>query len=466
MKFSAIKLCALVGLASLILMGFRSHGQPVAPAGDNQPGVPTANKVLVSPSVTESGLTVTQSLPEKEETGKRLRLIQFRGPVTPSWLASIKSSGAQVVSYAANNTYLVFIDAKTEKGLEPMREPSGPIQWIGDYQPSSKIARELRFASGTEPLRVRVGIVDVPQEESGVFAMGIVRSTLTRGGQQIVEMEVQPSAIARMAQLADVLWIQKVARHVPLDEVQDLLITTQTNAPGFGPSITTGITNYLDFLTNTVGGGLVSFTNQASYPIVDVADTGLDVGLGRDQQHQPVVAQPNFLDPNGRSRVAYLEPGLNGYFPAPFVVNNDELGCAGLNDNFNQNDIVHSADDFYGHGTFVASIVAGYDVQPNTFGLFIYSTIITQSFSSSISAASVIGCAGQIGNGTGIFTFATQPCPLVTNISVACASLTAPTIFQSLNLPTMIINTQLVFAAVEHQDPTGFQFGLGVSPFG
>ncbi len=521
MKFSESKWCVPVVLMGLILFGVRSRATPTLP--------PSNNKVIIYPAATETidqltqkGITrvwnygsywlvqatdaqvdeltrtygaravkandlnhirltnlsfdtsdgdpvVPANLRQVDATGKYLRLVQLRGPVIPKWLHLIESSGARVVSYVPNNAYLVFVDAAAEKKLEQLLGSNGPIQWIGSYHPYYKIAPELRFLSGSQPIKVRVAIVDrsaEPQVESDVYALGTVLASLKRSGQEIVEMTALPSAIEKMARLADVLWIQKVERRVPLDEVQDLLITTQTNAPGFGPSITTGITNYLDFLTNTVGGGQAAFTNQAAYPVVDVADTGLDICLGLDSQDQPVVANPAFSGPNGRTRVAYLEPGLNGYFPAPEVVMDTELGCPGLNDNFNQKDIVHSADDFYGHGTFVASIITGYDVQTNTFKLFIYSTVAISNFTSSISPAVVTGCGVTPGgSGTGQFTFATQPCNLTTNLVVPCPS-SGALIFQTLSLATEIINTQVVFGADEHRDPSGFQYGLGVSPFG
>lgn len=520
MKFSVNKWCVLIVLAGLTLFGVHSRATPALR--------PSYNKVIIYPAATEKieqltqmGITdvrnygsywlveatdaqvdeltrtfgaravvendlnhirlaglsfdatagdpvVPANLRQVDGAGRNLRLVQFFGPVIPDWLHQLESGGARIISYVPNNAYLVFVDAAVEKKLEQTLGSNGPIQWIGAYHPYYKIAPELRSVSGTQPLKIRVAIVDrsgEPQVESDVYSLGTVLASLKHDGQEVVEMKALPSAIEKMARLADVLWIQKVGRQVRLDEVQDLLITTQTNAPGFGPSTVTGITNYLDFLTNTVAGGLGSFTNQAAYPIVDVADTGLDVALGLDSQDQPVVANPVFSDPSGRTRVAYLEPGLDGYFPAPEIVMNDELGCPGLNDNFNENDIVHSADDFDGHGTLVASIITGYDVLTNSYEVFVYSEVVTQSFSSSITASSVIGCTGPTGSGTGVFTFATEPCPLVTNLVVNCPSVNTP-IYQTLTLATEVTITQVVFSAEEHQDPNGFQYGLGVSPFG
>jgi uncharacterized repeat protein (TIGR01451 family) len=514
MKFSVIRWCVPVVLAGLILIGVHGHATP-APSPSNKVLSPSKNKVIIYPTVTEKidqlaqkGITKVRSygsywlveatdaqvdqltqmygaravgandlnrirltslsfdttagdpvvpanLRQVDREGKYLRLVQLRGPVVPQWLHLIESSGARMISYVPNNAYLVFVDAAAEKRLEQARDSNGPIQWIGAYHPYYKIAPELRFLSGTEPIKVRVAIVDrsgEPQVESGVYAMGTVLASLNRSGQEIVEMEVLPSAIEGMARLADVLWIQKVEQHRLLDEVQDLLITSQTNGAGFGP-ISTNIggvsslfTNYLDFLTNTVGAGQAAITNQFAYPIVDVADTGLDYSS---------VAQPVFYEFGKRSnptRVVYEEPP--GYLDA----GQPQLGCAALNDHFT------GSEDYYNHGTPVASVIVGYDMQTNSSELCIYSTIVTQFFTDAISASSIIGCSiPPSGTGTGEFTFTTQPCSLITNLNVPCPTTSAP-VSETLALPTEIIITQQVMNT--HQDPSGFQFGLGVSPFG
>src|SRR5208283_5146023 len=99
------------------------------------------------------------------ETGlKHLRLIQFRGPVQPDWLAQVKAANVKIVSYIPNNAYVVYVDAVAEANLGQLMDPYGPIQWMGKYHRYYKISSALRIASGTSPVRVRVGLVDDPQE--------------------------------------------------------------------------------------------------------------------------------------------------------------------------------------------------------------------------------------------------------------------------------------------------------------
>ncbi len=246
MKFSKMWLCVLVGLAGLFLMGRHGRGLPAAVA--NNPVATANNKVFIYPTVGEkieqlqakgiqkvknygsywlveaSDAQVDQltklygdravkenrlnriqlsdtsfdtasgdpaipaSFREEEGPGKRLRVVQFRGPITPEWLRQIKSvSGTQIISYVPNNAYLVFMDGGTERELEKLRSPAAPFSGLALITRTTKSPRGFRYASGTVPIKVRVAVVDRPQEpqgESGVFAMGSTVAELKRNGQR------------------------------------------------------------------------------------------------------------------------------------------------------------------------------------------------------------------------------------------------------------------------------------------
>jgi Subtilase family/Abnormal spindle-like microcephaly-assoc'd, ASPM-SPD-2-Hydin len=400
-----------------------------------------------------NGLVIPAGLEQVESPGRRLRIVQFKGPIQSEWLAKLRNlSGVKVVNYVPNNAYLVWLDQPAEDNLCAMKDANGPIQWIGPYHPYYKIQPGLLNAdsqAAESPVSVRVALVNGPdagQTINGMEKFGFVQGSYDLGDQKVAAVTVPASAIARIARLSDVIWIEKVERKVLLDEVQDLIVAAQTNGPGNGPSTTVGITNYLDFLINSVSGGLASFTNQLEYPIVDVADTGFDATL---EEYPGTALQPSFNEfgvPFATSRLAYQEPGTGGYFAGAGIDN----GCAALNLNF------FGTEDFYDHGTRVASVIAGYDTQTNVFNeLSIFSTIVTQDFTVSFN------CSGT-GAVTNHFIIPTSPCALVTDIIFSCTS--AGPFNTILPLPTEITVTQVVNSI--HQDPSGFHFGLGVSPFG
>ena len=139
-----------------------------------------------------------------------------------------------------------------------------------------------------------VGGQDAVRAMDAVGKFGLEQSSYDVGHQKVVRMTVRARDVVQIAKLPDVIWIEKVERKVLLDEVQDLILAGQTNGLGNGPSTTVGITNYLDFLVNSVGGGMASFFDPNTYPIVDVADTGIDLN------------QPSLL-----FGLAYAEPTMS-----------------------------------------------------------------------------------------------------------------------------------------------------------
>ena len=414
---------------------------------------------------------VPAGMQQGETTGKRLRLIQFRGPIKPSWLDQVKAAGnIRIVSYIPNSAYIVWLDADAEQKLAGLMDPKGPIQWMGAYHPYYKVPQELLSASGNALIKVRVGVVDQsqdPQAASGVPALGLVNTSSSRNGQKIIEMDVMPSAINAIAQLPDVLWIETVVPQRVLDEVQDLVLATQTNGPGHGPSSSTGITNYLDFLSSSVAGGMMSFYNPSTYPVVDIADTGLDTG-----DPNGLIAHPAFYNSgntNFGTRVAYMQPPWIGGNPRV------QLGCTtrivpalrGVFFNL-------EAADLDGHGTFVASIVTGYDEGTNILDRQIL-VFVTTSNTVPVTVPGPepgnIGDCSEITKASADVTLTfnsgfTNFCGAMTttNITFTISTNSCPTNFTTIVAYTRVVTNTVT--EIRKNDSTGLHYGLGVSPFG
>ncbi|HVM60228.1 MAG TPA: putative Ig domain-containing protein [Verrucomicrobiae bacterium] len=409
--------------------------------------------------------SVPVGLREAAGPGPRLRIVQFCGPIVPNWLRLLEQSGARVVSYVPRNAYLVWMDSAAEKRLAEIQKLNGPIQWIGAYHPYYKIQKGLLNVDKKNKdslVDLRIGLVGGPGMEGtthGLQDFGLIQSSYDNTHQTVARMTVPVSAVPRIAQLPGVLWMEKIEPKILLDEVQDLILAEQTSGPGYGPTNNTGgatgfrnylggvsalFTNYIDFLTNNVGGGQFSFYDPTTYPIVDVADTGIDAS-----ENGAVIVNNSFAVlgfPSFGYRLWYVEPG-NGYFSGASV----DSGCSALNNNF------VGSEDFYGHGTRVASVVGGFDAQTNLFSVLdIYSTIVTQLFA-------VHYTCNDKDTETNATVIATQPCSFTTNIIYTCAA-GGEEIDMNLALPVEIIITQRV--DVVHQDPSGFHYGMGVSPFG
>src|ERR1017187_1940870 len=98
-----------------------------------------------------SGLAMPTGLEQVESPGQRLRLVQFKGPIQPEWLAKLKNlSGVKVINYVPNNAYLVWLDQPAEDNLCAMKDANGPIQSVGPYHPYYKIQPGLLNANGQD----------------------------------------------------------------------------------------------------------------------------------------------------------------------------------------------------------------------------------------------------------------------------------------------------------------------------
>jgi hypothetical protein len=425
---------------------------------------------------TSGELTAPASLQESESPGKRLWLVHFQGPVRPEWMKQLEEAG-KVINYIPNNAYVVWLDQNGAAKLKTQLVPQGPIQWIGPYLPSYKIQQNLLTAepwkqAGT--VTVRVAVVEDPetaQTANTIQSLGSVQSSFVSYGLEIMQADVSsPAAVSQIAQLPGVVWIEKVEPKRILDEVQDLVLAGQTNqVPGYAPiPRISGGTNYLDWLTSTVGGGLASFTNANTYPIVDIADTGLDIGDG-------FTAHPAFHylgDTNQFSRVAYMRPRWL------FDENATELGCQ-MSINTRAFKYI-TAEDIYGHGTFVASILAGYDAGTNILGvssleLDTYTTNYEVSIPdpSGTFSGNITNCAQIRGANTNLHILLPKGVTNVCGGSLTYSNLTyllTTNVCQSgIVLPPVPVTFgQVVTNSYSdvRRDLNGFQYGMGVSPFG
>ena len=341
-------------------------------------------------------------------TGQYLRLIQFKGPVLSGWLKAVTAiHGVKVVSYIPNNAYIVSTDASGETQLRRLVEPAGPIQWIGAYHPAYKIQQGLLPAGGANAaLTIRVVILDGPEAATTIAAIrrysaGNISEPFVQHNRQTLQLSVYQADMAAIAQLPNVLWMERVVSKETKDEKQDLILAGRVSQlPGHSPiPANSGGERYLDFLYNNVGGGLTAFTNSATYPVVDIADTGFEFG-------STYPAHPDFYefgDPTRSSRVISVTAAGYPNGSACFPAHNFPYGA-----------------DFCGHGTFVASIIAGYNNTPSNFVQTCY-----EYFEQCI-------CVGPSSN-------------------AVCS--------------TQLVTFTNTFtqAAVDND---GFQLGLGVSPFG
>lgn len=268
-------------------------------------------------------------------TGKRLHLVQFPGPVRPEWHRNLTATGARIVSYIPQNTYLIYGDNACLQKVEALGNGATPVQWHGGYEEDYKIhpaARSLNAAGAVQQIdseEFAVQMVADPDSNPSTLALieqlelaPIVRQERVLGYLNVV-VQLDAANAGQIAARPDVISIQPYYSRRRLSERQNQIVAGNLtgNVPS-GPG-------YLSWLEEK-GFRQEQFT--ASAFVVDLSDSGVDDGT----------TSPNHfaLHVNGQlgaaSRVAYSR--LEGRANRGSTL----LGCDG-------------------HGTLNAHIIAGYD---------------------------------------------------------------------------------------------------------
>lgn len=270
--------------------------------------------------------------------GKRLRLVQFAGPVKPEWHAELQASGAAVVSYLPDNAFLVYADAAAARNVHGRANSSRHVQWEGEYRDEYKIHPEARpdeaQRKGGHAAADRFAIQMVADAVANArtlqvlerFALAPMAGPARLRQYVNVIVRVPPDRLAAIAAQPDVIFIEPFVVPELHDERQDQIVAG--HLAGGGPSAP----GYLEWLA---GKGFTQEQFTASGFAVDVTDSGVDNGT-LAPGHFGLYA---LGDTGAPSRIAY-----NHFEGSPY----GDRGLAGCD----------------GHGTLNAHIVAGYNDRP------------------------------------------------------------------------------------------------------
>ncbi len=262
---------------------------------------------------------------EREE--RRMRLVQFDGPVKDEWFQTLAQTGAFVVTYAPHNTYVVIVDQASSAALDGLRAKPYVLT-VGEYEPAFKLRRELRppQLDYSAFQRVIVQVVADGREEAFVGELS-ARAVELHGAPHAVlnyvnvEVTLDGANIVDLARDSSVFAIEPVYEARLFDEAQGQIMAANMNAANTQP---TG-PGYLAWLQAQ---GFPGPNNPFAFS-VDVHDDGVDRGSTTDVNTEFRVDGLAA----GASRVAY---------------NNNYTTDA-------------TADGRAGHGNINASIIGGYN---------------------------------------------------------------------------------------------------------
>ncbi len=281
---------------------------------------------------------ISDDLRQPETASRALHLVQLFGPPTTDSLKTIAATGAQIVGYVPNNTYLVWTTGSQRQRLRAIQrsvQGSRTIQWDGPYHPAYKIDPHIDLES-TKQIRVSIQILETPDADKTLTLVKSIANTVLMqefraSGALHIKVLAESYKLKDLAKAPDILSIEPWFKIKPMDERADQIVAGALSSESVNNIQVSHPTapGYLAFL-NSVG-----FNTDFNFA-VDFGDTGLDVGSADSQ-----TVHPDFLNAGGVSRVAYLNDFTNDSHPT---------GPPAL-----------PAHDPTGHGTINASITGGFN---------------------------------------------------------------------------------------------------------
>lgn len=264
---------------------------------------------------------------EPTSSGERLWLVQFIGPIHPTWPEALQAAGLEIVAYVPNNAYVVW-GVRPENALAVVAGRTQAVQWSAPYAPVYRLAPALRGETSAEAVDVIVQFFQTGRIESSLralesMALHVYAPAAAQGNTTLMQVQVHSALLPEIASWPDVLNIEPVVLPELLDEIQGQALAGNLVSQG-GMVVPSG-PGYLAWLRSK------GFPDDpTAYPIVDVVDDGLDGG------DIDAVMHPDFYrsgQKTGEHRIAYINNCTR-----------DENGAS-----------------IGGHGNLNAGILAGYN---------------------------------------------------------------------------------------------------------
>jgi subtilisin-like proprotein convertase family protein/subtilisin family serine protease len=252
-----------------------------------------------------------------------LAVVQFVGPIRDAWLKTLGATGVRVISYMAQNAYLVSGSAQQLREVGELIGVDPAVRAAVRYTAADKIASGVDD-SGSQRIAV--------QTLSGDDGAG-PRNQLAEAGTELTDrsavgpyrtqfMRVDAAEARDLAHDPGVIAVQPDPPPKLLDERQAQIVAGNLTGVAPAPLIPTGPGYLALYNTLGLGSGSLPFT-------IDLTDSGIDVGT-------PATANADFHEEGvgaNPSRIGYVH-------------------------NFTTDG---SGEDCSGHGTLNAGIIAGFN---------------------------------------------------------------------------------------------------------
>lgn len=284
--------------------------------------------------------SVDESYRQKPSADKKMSIIQFSGPVKTDWYNILKQQdGIEIVSYIRHNAYIIFSDPTALKAALNNEKISPYIQWSGPFHPAYKLDSKFKrkdilkkLYNNNRNLGIEV-IVQLYKNKNTLKTIKIIESLIgkpvskwTLGNIVNLHIKTNRKYIETLVNLPDALFVEL---YIPPSTGAERLGLIVSNQYSSGTHPTTNSADYLSWITQklepTIGAGVGEFNF-----IVDITDHPVDDGTTTLGSVHKVFNTAS----SSATRILYQQ-SHNSLAPAQ---------------------------DKAGHGTFVASVAAGYPI--------------------------------------------------------------------------------------------------------
>lgn len=262
-------------------------------------------------------------------SAKRTRIVQFAGPIRPTWISALRAAGADIVGYVPQNAYIIRGGPQELARVATLRggadwEETRPIRWMGRLLAIQKLdptyTDVMLTGASRDGVDVEIELINSTDSAKTIEMITRMASRVNSEPRKflnfvVLSVTLGVNRLLDVSDLDEVLYIGPAPKPKLHDERSAQIVAGNLSAGGTQPSGP----GYLAWLTSKGLGAQPDFA-------IDFADSGLDRGSASSFQ-----LHPDFLDSALRSRVAYI-----------FNYATDGL-----------------IDDRPGHGTVVASVAAG-----------------------------------------------------------------------------------------------------------
>lgn len=173
----------------------------------------------------------TQLMAARIQPRGGLYIVQFAGPVQDGWLAALKGTGVEVVSYLPMNAYVVRAKGNSAADLLNLKSGNSFVQFLGDYEPAFRLSpslQTLRRAPSDNTVDITVQVIDGPDAEQAIGALKAMASEVVLVTEVLnyrnVQLKVPASRLDDIARLDDVFALEERGQIRRFDEAQGQIL--------------------------------------------------------------------------------------------------------------------------------------------------------------------------------------------------------------------------------------------------